>query len=226
MTECPSDCKDFTPDSSTKWFKISAYAFKPGTNTAGSTATDWVQAEMNNGSPVSVTIPADLADGNYLFRQEILALQNGLSKGLAEFYPNCVQMALSGGKNSNSSSSQNITPTTTFPGAYTATDPGILVNVYNPGLNYVMPGPAIANIAQGSSNDNSSPPASESGPAATSSSVYAEPSPSMTGTPTEAPAPTGTSKCKNSKRKRSESKRMVKRALRNHEMKRMVQASF
>lgn len=31
----------------------------------------------------------------------------------------------------------------TFPGAYKASDPGIMINIYNAITNYVIPGPAV-----------------------------------------------------------------------------------
>jgi len=235
MASCTGDCKDFTPDASTNWFKISALGLK-------SDGTSWYQADMNTGAPMEVTIPSGLANGNYLFRQEVLALQNGNTLDKAEFYPNCVQMTVSGGSSSGSSPS----PTTHFPGAYKDTDPGIKVDVYTPPLKYVMPGPAIANIAGGSSaptsgGDSSSSPsspsasasASDDAPAPTSSApANAAPAPTATATASgtdAAPSPSSTStkgsgQCK---RKRSnKAKRNQKRALRAHAKRRMAEASY
>jgi len=230
MAKCSGDCKTYKPDGSTQWFKITAQGLKAGSDTSGLSSTDWIQAEMNNGSPLPVTIPSDLSDGNYLLRHEIIALQNGQTKDKAEFYPNCIQMTISGGKNGNSDAAQNITPMTTFPGAYKDTDAGIFVDVYNPGLNYKMPGPAIANIAQGSSGS-----APESGSAPGSSSAPANVAPTPTPVPSAAsssaaPVPTSsstgnsTSTCK--KRRGNNSKRMEKRALRTHAKRRVVQVSY
>jgi len=225
MAKCTGDCKDFTPSSSTNWFKISALGLKSDGNT-------WYQADINNGAALSATIPSDLPSGNYLLRHEILALQNGQTKDQAEFYPNCVQMTVSGGSNLNAN--VNLSPTTTFPGAYKDTDAGILVNVYNPGFKYVMPGPAVANIAKGSSSggdDNSS--SSDSMPVPTASSAPANAAPTPTNPVEEsssmtAAAPTSTAtKGSQCKRKRSvESKRIQKKALRAHAKRRIAEASY
>jgi len=231
MAKCTGDCKDFTPDGSTNWFKISEQGLK-------SDGTSWYQADMNNGSPATVTIPSGLSDGNYLFRHEIIALQNGQTKDKAEFYPNCVQMTVSGGAAANANVSPS--PTTHFPGAYKDTDPGILVNVYNPGFKYVMPGPAVASIAKGSStpssgggDDSSSSAApAPSAPAASSAPANAAPSPTDAAPSSSAdvPAPSSTSTkgsgtCRR-KRSTSKAKRDQKRALRSHAKRRIAEVSY
>jgi len=213
MTKCPGDCKDFTPSASTEWFKVDEKGLK-------SDGTTWFQADMSKGSPTSFTIPSVLSNGNYLLRHEIIALQNGQTKDKAEFYPNCVQMTISGGASGDVSPS----PTTHFPGAYKDTDPGILVNVYNPGFKYVMPGPAVASIAKGSSGGDSAPaPAPHS-----SAPANAAPSPSDAAPTTSAPAAAPTSTSSGSKQcKRSrKAKRSQKRALRAHAKRRMADASY
>lgn len=119
MAACDGACTSFTPSSSTNWFKISELGEKvngqPGT---------WVQADLLSGAPANVTLPSDLADGEYLVRHEIIALQNGQSVGGAELYPSCLQVTVSGGSQSGSPS-----PTVKFPGEYTPQDAGLLGNV-------------------------------------------------------------------------------------------------
>jgi len=223
MAKCSGDCKDFAPSSSTKWFKVSALGLKSDKT--------WFQADMLNGSPLPVTIPSGLENGNYLLRHEILALQNGINVGGAEFYPNCIQMTVTGG----SSSPTSPNPTVSFPGAYSPTDPGIKVDVYTPGAAYVMPGPAVANIAKSSSSDDSndnsdSSPTSSTKPDAPASSAPANAAPTPTDVDTSAPAPTstGNSTSGSCKRKRSVgSKRIQKRALRAHTKRRLAaEASY
>jgi len=225
LAKCDSDCKDFTPSASTKWFKISALGRKSD-NT-------WFQADMLNGSPLPVTIPSGLESGNYLMRHEIIALQIAMSVGGAEFYPNCVQMTVTGG----SSSATSPSPTTTFPGAYSATDPGIKVDVYTPGPPYVMPGPAIANIAKSSSNDDStdsSSPTSSTKYAPTASSAPANAAPTPTDVGSSAPVPTSTSTGNSTpkgsgtcKHKRSTGSKVIqKRALRAHAKRRLSAEAY
>lgn len=97
---------------------------------------------INNGGWVDFTMPSCVAPGNYLLRAEIIALHNGNKQGQAQFYMGCAQI------NVSSSGSKQGT-TVSFPGAYSASDPGILVNIYNskgqPTGNppYKIPGPAV-----------------------------------------------------------------------------------
>ena len=90
MAKCDGDCSSFSPDASTEWFKID----EQGESTPGDSST-WAQAKLNDGSPATVTVPEGLASGNYLVRHEIIALQNSVSQGGAEYYPSCLQVATS-----------------------------------------------------------------------------------------------------------------------------------
>jgi len=96
-----------------------------------------------NSKPVSVTLPTQLAPGEYLIRQEIVALHLAVTLGGAEFYPSCTQVRIGG--------SQSGTPnqTVSFPGAYNDNDPGIYVpDIYVPGTPYnTFPGPPVSNLA-------------------------------------------------------------------------------
>lgn len=73
-------------------------------------------------------MPSNLAAGNYLLRHEIIALQNGVFPGRAEFYPSCSQLTVSGSGTGKPAASELVK----FPGAYSATDPGVLVDVRRP----------------------------------------------------------------------------------------------
>ena len=118
MAKCSGDCTSFTPSSSTSWFKIAEAGEKePGT------PNTWAQADLNTGAPADVTLPSDLAPGNYLIRHEIIALQNAQAEGGAEFYPSCLQVKVSGNEDGSPNTSVH------FPGAYSATDAGLLGNV-------------------------------------------------------------------------------------------------
>ena len=63
-------------------------------------------------------------DGNYFLRTELIALHGASAPGGAQLYPACLTIALSGG------GSDVPTDTVSFPGAYKATDPGLVVNVW------------------------------------------------------------------------------------------------
>ncbi|KAK3292839.1 glycoside hydrolase [Chaetomium fimeti] len=88
---------------------------------------------------VPVTIPSCLSDGEYLLRAEHIALHSAGSAGGAQFYISCAQLSVTGGSGSWSPKSQ-----VAFPGAYSATDPGILINIYYPvPTSYTPAGPAV-----------------------------------------------------------------------------------
>jgi len=224
MTSCNGDCNSFQPSKDTKWFKIDEQG------ETGDIGTPWAQAKLNSGAPTSVSVPKELASGNYLLRQEIITLQIAQSQGGAEFYPGCVQLKVNGGGSTKASS---ISPSANLPGAYKPTDPGILVDIYTPTqTKYKFPGPAVANIAGGKSDSGSgdapaSPSSSDSTPAApTGSSEPASPS-DTTSTSESAPSSTGKSSKKggNCKKKRSPSvARIVKKSAQSTHKKRRMAA--
>lgn len=78
-----------------------------------------------------------MADGEYLLRAEHIALHSASSVGGAQLYLSCAQVSISGG--SGTASPQKVS----FPGAYSANDPGLLINIYYPKpTSYTPPGPA------------------------------------------------------------------------------------
>lgn len=60
---------------------------------------------------------------NTLILEHSLALHVAGSSGGAQFYPACYQVNVSGSGSAKP-------PTVKFPGAYSASDPGILVNIH------------------------------------------------------------------------------------------------
>ncbi|KAI0022020.1 glycoside hydrolase family 61 protein [Xylariomycetidae sp. FL0641] len=136
---------------------LSAYMAKVP---AGSTAADWDGAgavwfkvyqdlptasggqytwPSNGKSALPFTIPPCLADGDYLFRVEHVALHSAGSAGGAQFYVACAQVRVAGG-----SGSAEPAGLVAFPGAYQPTDPGILINIYNNGGKPYQPaGPEV-----------------------------------------------------------------------------------
>lgn len=118
-----------------KWFKV----FEDGLS-----GTTWgVDRMINNGGWVDFTMPSCVAPGQYLLRAEIIALHSASKSGGAQFYVGCAQIQVSG-------SGSKTGNTVSFPGAYNANDPGILVSIYNAqgqpvgnGQPYKIPGPAV-----------------------------------------------------------------------------------
>jgi hypothetical protein len=126
-----------TADGSTGWFKIfsDSWAKKSG----GSTGDDdyWGTRDLNACcGKMDVKIPADIPSGDYLLRAEALALHTASSVGGAQFYMSCYQITVSGGGNASPA-------TVKFPGAYSASDPGIKINIHAAVSGYIAPGPAV-----------------------------------------------------------------------------------
>ncbi len=73
------------------------------------------------GQTALVTLPSNLAPGNYIIRHEIIALQLAQSEGGAEFYPSCTQLKVGGDQTGAPEPDELVL----LPGAYKDTDPGI-----------------------------------------------------------------------------------------------------
>ncbi|SPO07177.1 related to endoglucanase B [Cephalotrichum gorgonifer] len=118
-----------------QWFKVAE---------DGLTGSTWAVDRLiaNNGWHY-FDMPTCVAPGDYLMRVELLALHSASTQGAAQFYMGCAQIRVSG-----SGSNTGAGNTVSFPGAYSATDPGILVSIYdqtgqptNGGRSYAIPGP-------------------------------------------------------------------------------------
>lgn len=113
------------------WFKV--YQDMP---TSSGGQYTW---PSNGKAQVSFTVPQCLADGDYLFRIEHVALHSASAAGGAQFYISCAQVHVSGG--SGSAQPKDLV---SFPGAYKATDPGLMINIYNNGGKAYQPaGPSV-----------------------------------------------------------------------------------
>ncbi|EPS36316.1 hypothetical protein H072_10176 [Dactylellina haptotyla CBS 200.50] len=100
------------------WFKI--YQDAPTYDSNGT--PHWATLGATS---VSVKIPSCIPAGDYLLRVEFIAVHGSSTLGGAQFYISCAQVKVTGG------GSKNPTGLVSFPGAYSATDPGILYNLYN-----------------------------------------------------------------------------------------------
>ncbi|KAF2814422.1 uncharacterized protein BDZ99DRAFT_473485 [Mytilinidion resinicola] len=116
-----------------KWFKVSQDGLD--------SSEQWgVDRMISNGGWTYFTMPNYLASGNYLLRAEIIG--ESPAGRQAQFYLEWAQINVTGGGSANPS-------TVSFPSAYSATNPGILINIYdnsgNPtggGKPYTVPGAA------------------------------------------------------------------------------------
>ncbi|KAF7303578.1 hypothetical protein MIND_00587100 [Mycena indigotica] len=162
MTNCGDDCTTFD-SSKAKWFKIDQVGRIPGDKDG-----NWFQNRIfvQPNVAANVTLPSNLAPGNYLIRHEIIALHLATQKGGAEFYPSCTQLRVGGSGTGVPAANELVQ----LPGAYSDTDPGILVpkvfdDVTAP---YAFPGPPVAAFVGGSSGATKS--SSATSPSQTGSS--------------------------------------------------------
>jgi lytic cellulose monooxygenase (C1-hydroxylating) len=119
-----------------EWFKIAEKGLNNGV---------WAVDDMiNNGGWSYFTVPSCVAPGQYLLRVELIALHSASLQGEAQFYMECAQVEITGSGTSTGSDFVS------FPGAYSAQDPGILISIYseggipdNNGQPYEIPGPSV-----------------------------------------------------------------------------------
>jgi len=124
--------------SSAKWFKVAAQGYLGNDK--------WATDSLNtNCGRFSFLIPSCIAPGDYLVRAEVIALHVAGSIGGAQFYMSCYTITVTGGGSTSP-------PTVSFPGAYSATDPGIHFDLYSAFTSYTIPGPAVFSC----SGDNTS----------------------------------------------------------------------
>ncbi|KAG9311211.1 glycosyl hydrolase family 61-domain-containing protein [Chiua virens] len=197
MTKCSGSCSSYD-STNAEWFKISELGTEPNNST-------WYQANVVSKQPANVTIPSNIAPGNYLLRSELISLQNAMAEGGAEFYPGCIQLSIGGSGTGAAKSSEECV----FPGCYSDSDPGIYdPTVYDPPIDYVFPGPSVAAfVGSGASTGGTQPSGSAGGssgssvaptPTAGSSAPTSSPSgvstnaSSPSSSPTVTPVPTTT----------------------------------
>lgn len=114
------------------WFKFHTEMPLAG----GSGGQSW--PAQNLYQTANATIPAATPSGDYLLRVEQIALHLAQTADGAQFYLACSQVTITGGDDGTPG------PLMAFPGAYKATDPGILVNLGRvSSTTYVPPGPAV-----------------------------------------------------------------------------------
>ncbi|KAN0093827.1 lytic polysaccharide monooxygenase [Hyaloscypha variabilis] len=117
------------------WFKVAEEGLD---TTTGLWAVDLMIA--GNGW-WNFTMPSCVAAGDYLMRVELIALHSAYGLNGAQFYMSCANIKVTGSGTTLGNA------TVKFPGAYTATDPGIKINIYNGTIPnndlkpYPIPGP-------------------------------------------------------------------------------------
>jgi len=130
MANCGDTTCDKFDSTQAKWFKIDEVGLQKDGET-------WFQANLMTGAPANVTLPSNLAPGNYIIRHEMIALHLANTVGGAEFYPSCSNLKVSG----SGTESPGGAPATSF---YQSEDPGIHFDVYGEKISsYPIPGPAL-----------------------------------------------------------------------------------
>jgi len=131
------------------WFKI----FEDGYNR---TSRQWCVDKLRaNLGKFTVTIPTDIAPGNYLLRGELIALHEGDQLYGAQPYVGCTEITVGG--------TGTVDPPgkVAIPGVYTATDPGIHFDIYTGGNPaYPIPGPPVYISAATAPPPSATPPPS------------------------------------------------------------------
>lgn len=114
---------------SAKWFKVAQL---------GLISKDvWGTDSLNsNCGKFEFTVPSCIPSGNYLVRAEVIALHVAGQLNGAQPYVSCFTVNVTGGGSTQP-------PTVSFPGAYSATDPGIKFDIYGSYTSYTIPGPAV-----------------------------------------------------------------------------------
>lgn len=187
IAACPNGCASFKGDSGNVWVKIQQDGFNP------TRTPNWAEQLIEQGGQQghgkwTIQIPSQLPNGEYILRHEILGLHVAYQENGAQFYPNCVQIKITGG------GSQSLPAGIALPGAYQPQDPGILVQLYtitpqNP--TYTIPGgPIVYPTGGGGSSPSSSSSNKPSSSSTRSSSVpTSTPKPSSSSTSVSGGAP-------------------------------------
>jgi cellulase len=158
-----------------EFFKISEVGLVDASGNPGRYADSLL---LENGDGWMVTIPENIAPGQYVLRHEIIALHSGNQANGAQNYPQCFNLEITG---SGTEVPEGVRGTE----LYRADDDGILFNVYSQPESYPIPGPALIDGAspiveqfssavdfegtptEGAGSGSGSPPAETSAPAST-----------------------------------------------------------
>ncbi|KAJ7780070.1 glycosyl hydrolase family 61-domain-containing protein [Mycena maculata] len=156
LAQCPGTTCTGVNANTLQWFKIDESGLINGTVYAGY----WGSGKMiDQNSSWTTTIPATVPNGNYLIRFETIALHSLP----AQFYPECAQITITGGGTLAPTAAQLVT----FPGAYSATDPGLTIDIYSTAAQtettYPIPGPPLYGAASTTGTTTSTPSSSATG---------------------------------------------------------------
>lgn len=145
LASCGSAGCETVDKTTLEFFKIDEVGLVDGSSAPGFWGSD--QLIANNNSWM-VQIPPNIAPGFYVLRHEIIALHSAGQPNGAQNYPQCFNLQITG---SGSDTPRGVRGQA----LYTDSDPGILINIYQPLDSYPIPGPALidgaVSITQGTS---------------------------------------------------------------------------
>ncbi|KAJ5771568.1 hypothetical protein N7520_002097 [Penicillium odoratum] len=132
LANCGDSCE--TVDKTTlEFFKISGVGLVSDTDVPGTWGDDQL---ISNDNSWLVEIPPNLEAGYYVLRNEIIALHSAEESDGAQNYPQCFNLQVTG---TGTESPSGVLGTE----LYSATDAGILVNIYSSLSTYEIPGPTL-----------------------------------------------------------------------------------
>ncbi|KAI0201152.1 carbohydrate-binding module family 1 protein [Astrocystis sublimbata] len=132
LAACDGDCSS-VDKLALEFFKIDEAGILDSSSAPGNWASDVL---IENGNTWLVQIPKNLKAGNYVLRHETIALHSAGQENGAQNYPQCFNLEVTG-------SGTEVPKGTKATELYTSTDTGIEVNIYQAGLKYEIPGPAL-----------------------------------------------------------------------------------
>ena len=122
-------------DGSGDWFKVDEFGYAGGSNKTW--GTDLLNANCGRRSFV---VPSRIPGGAYLVRAEAIALHAAAQVGGAQFYMSCYQVNVTAAAGGGGQLPAGVK----IPGAYSATDPGIQIDIWASSFKtYEIPGPAV-----------------------------------------------------------------------------------
>ncbi|KAH6682210.1 Cel61b [Plectosphaerella plurivora] len=127
IASCDGDCS-LVDKSALKWVKIDEAGYDG----------QWAAEKLiNNNFTWTTTVPSTIAPGNYVFRNEIINLHSGAEQNGAQLYPQCVNVAITGGGTDKPEGVLGVD-------LYKPDEAGILFDPYAKGMStYPLPGPAL-----------------------------------------------------------------------------------
>ncbi|KAJ5701659.1 hypothetical protein N7488_009207 [Penicillium malachiteum] len=132
LANCNGSCAD-VEKSALEFFKIDAGGMINDTVIPGSWASDDLIADDYSRT---ITIPTDIAAGEYVLRHEIIALHGAEDLDGAQNYPQCINLNVTG----DGTATPSAEPATSF---YKDTDPGIYIDIWQTISTYTIPGPTL-----------------------------------------------------------------------------------